>query len=62
MLEMAAEDESLAAEIAAELDRLEATLADLELKALLNGPHDAAPRYCRSMPATAAPTPTIGPR
>jgi peptide chain release factor 2 len=41
MLELGAEDESLAAEIGPELDRLEATLADLELKALLNSPHDA---------------------
>lgn len=41
MLEMAAEDESFASEIPSELDRLEGILSDLELKALLNGPHDA---------------------
>lgn len=42
MLEMAAEDESFAQEAPGEIDRLEAVLADLELKALLNGPKDAA--------------------
>ena len=41
MLELAGEDEDLAAEIPPQLERLEATLADLELKALLSGPHDA---------------------
>lgn len=41
MLEMGAEDEQFAAEIPAELDRLDRILSDLELKALLNGPHDA---------------------
>ncbi|MBI2825406.1 MAG: peptide chain release factor 2 [Planctomycetia bacterium] len=41
MLELGAEDASLAAEVPGELARLEGTLDDLELKALLNGPHDA---------------------
>jgi peptide chain release factor 2 len=41
MLDMAAEDSAFAAEVPPELDRLEATLDDLELKALLSGPHDA---------------------
>jgi len=42
MLELAAEDEGLAAEVAPQIEKLEATLEDLELKALLNGPHDAS--------------------
>ena len=42
MLEMAEEDASFAADVPYELDRLETVLADLELKALLSGPHDAA--------------------
>ena len=42
MLEMAAEDAAMAGEVPRELDRLEADLEELELKALLNGPHDAA--------------------
>ncbi|MCA9119614.1 MAG: peptide chain release factor 2 [Planctomycetales bacterium] len=42
LIEMAEEDESLAAEVAGEIKRLEAVVEDLELKALLNGPHDAA--------------------
>ncbi len=42
MAEMAEEDPSFAAEIPAELSRLEAILDDLELKALLDGPHDAS--------------------
>jgi peptide chain release factor 2 len=42
MIEMAAEDESFALELPRELERLEQMLADLELKALLNGPHDAS--------------------
>lgn len=41
MAEMADEDPSFAAEIPAELTRLEQVLDDLELKALLDGPHDA---------------------
>ncbi|MEX2120471.1 MAG: peptide chain release factor 2 [Pirellulales bacterium] len=41
MLEMADEDAEIAAELPGELDRLEALLDELELKALLNGPHDA---------------------
>ena len=42
MLEMAAEDESFAREVPRELDRLEPIVDDLELKALLSGPHDAS--------------------
>lgn len=41
LAEMADEDESSASELASELDRLEAEVEDLELKSLLNGPHDA---------------------
>jgi peptide chain release factor 2 len=41
MVEMAQEDESFAVELPAELTRVEALLADLELKGLLNGQHDA---------------------
>jgi len=41
MLEMAAEDPGFAAEVPAELERLETILAELELKGLLNGPNDA---------------------
>ena len=43
LMEMADEDESLAAEAPAELDRLEKQLEELELKALLNGPLDPNP-------------------
>lgn len=43
MLEMAEEDAQMAAEVPAELDRLESDLEELELKALLDGPHDANP-------------------
>ena len=42
MLEMAEEDASFAAEAPTEIQRLETLLEDLKLKALLNGPHDAA--------------------
>jgi len=42
MLEMADEDESFAAEVPHELERLEPLLEDLELKSLLSGPHDAS--------------------
>jgi peptide chain release factor 2 len=42
LVEMAEEDDSFVPELAEELDRLEARLADHELKALLSGPHDAA--------------------
>jgi peptide chain release factor 2 len=42
MIEMAAEDESFAAEVPAEVKRLEEQLDLLKLKALLNGPHDGA--------------------
>jgi peptide chain release factor 2 len=41
MLEMAEEDPQMAGEVPAELERLEGKLAELELKALLDGPHDA---------------------
>jgi peptide chain release factor 2 len=40
MVEMAREDESFAAELPRELDRVEELLRQLELKALLNGPFD----------------------
>ena len=40
LIEMADEDESIEPEIRAEIDSLEKRLEDLELKALLNGPHD----------------------
>jgi len=40
MIEMAEEDESFAAEVPAEVERLEKLLEDLEIKALLNGPFD----------------------
>ena len=42
LMAMAEEDGSLVAEITAELDRWEKLLDDLELQALLNGPHDQA--------------------
>ncbi len=42
MIEMAAEDESFAAEVPREIAILEAAIDDLKLRALLNGPHDAA--------------------
>jgi peptide chain release factor 2 len=42
MLEMAEEDSSFEAELRAELDRLSKDLADLELRSLLNGAHDAS--------------------
>ncbi|MEO1619025.1 MAG: peptide chain release factor 2 [Planctomycetota bacterium] len=42
LMEMADEDESVAGEVASELKRLEEVLDDLELKALLSGPNDAA--------------------
>jgi peptide chain release factor 2 len=40
LLEMADEDESLAGEVLAEIDRAEQRLDELELRALLNGAHD----------------------
>lgn len=40
LLEMAAEDPDIETEVAGELRRLESSLEDLELKSLLNGPHD----------------------
>ncbi|PAY21014.1 peptide chain release factor 2 [Rhodopirellula sp. SM50] len=42
LMEMADEDESVAAEVGQELSRLENILDDLELKALLDGPNDSA--------------------
>ncbi|QDV66531.1 Peptide chain release factor RF2 [Rosistilla carotiformis] len=42
LLEMMAEEPELAADVAAEVERLEGVLDDLELRALLNGPNDSA--------------------
>ena len=42
LLEMAEEDPSIAVEVDTEICRLESLVADLELKSLLNGPHDSA--------------------
>ncbi|MCA9138681.1 MAG: PCRF domain-containing protein, partial [Planctomycetales bacterium] len=42
LMEMAEEDESIAGDVAVELERLEGILDDLELKALLSGPNDSA--------------------
>jgi peptide chain release factor 2 len=42
MIEMAAEDEGFAAEVPAELARVERLIEQLELKSLLDGPHDDA--------------------
>jgi len=42
MLQLAEEDEDFAAEVVGEIERLEEKVEELELKALLNGPHDAA--------------------
>ncbi len=42
LIEMANEDESFAAEVPAEVERLEAEIEQLKLKALLSGTHDAA--------------------
>ena len=41
MLELAEADEGFAAEVRGEIERLEQAVAELELKALLSGPHDA---------------------
>ena len=41
LLEMSEEDESFAAEIPAEVERLDALAAEAEVKALLNGPNDS---------------------
>ena len=41
LVEMAQEDEGFVPELQSEVDRLEGVLDDLELKALLSGPHDA---------------------
>jgi peptide chain release factor 2 len=42
MLELAVGDEAFAGEVRGEIAKLESALDELELKALLNGPHDAA--------------------
>jgi len=42
MIELAEEDDSFAAEVKGEVERLEHALDELELKSLLSGPHDAA--------------------
>ncbi len=42
LIEMAAEDDSILDEIKSEIGSLESQLDDLELKSLLNGPHDAS--------------------
>lgn len=42
LLQMMAEEPELEADVTAEIKRLEAVLDDLELRALLNGPHDTA--------------------
>lgn len=42
LLEILSEDESAREEVVAEIDRLDNLVEELELKALLNGPHDAA--------------------
>jgi peptide chain release factor 2 len=42
LVEMAQDDDDLAAEVPGELERLEATLEDLETKALLSGPLDSS--------------------
>lgn len=41
LLEMLAEEESLRGDVVTELERLEVVVGELELKALLNGPHDS---------------------
>jgi peptide chain release factor 2 len=41
LLELADEDASIAGEVTAEIERAEQRLDELELRALLNGPHDA---------------------
>jgi peptide chain release factor 2 len=42
LLDMLAEDDSVAGEVQAEIARLELEVEQLELQAMLNGPHDAA--------------------
>ena len=42
LIEMAAEDESFAAEVEGEIARLERLVNEIELRSLLNGPHDSA--------------------
>jgi peptide chain release factor 2 len=42
LLDMAKEDDSFAEEVGVEIRRLDQAVADLELKALLDGPHDSA--------------------
>ena len=43
LVEMAEEDESLVADLRAELDQAETAVAQQELKAMLSGPHDRGP-------------------
>ena len=43
MMEMAAEDEGMAAEVPGEIERLEKAVEDLETKSLLSGPFDPSP-------------------
>src|SRR5262249_46674707 len=47
LAEMAEEDESLVAELEAELDKLEPKLDDFELRAMLSGPQDASNAYLK---------------
>lgn len=42
LLELAGDDPGALGEVRAEVERLESVVADLELRALLNGPHDGA--------------------
>ena len=42
LLEILTEDESVRDDVVAEIERLESVVEELELKALLNGPHDSA--------------------
>ena len=42
LIEMAAEDDAFAAEVEGEVTRLERLVDEIELRSLLNGPHDAA--------------------
>lgn len=42
LFEMAEEDESIESEVRDEIKKIEASLDDLELKSLLNGPHDGS--------------------
>ena len=63
LVEMGDEDPSFIPELRQQLDRAEPMLDELELKSLLQRPaRRQSRRSSRSTPATAAPTPTIGPR